>query len=81
MGVQLKVHTPAKIWVLSRQSSRRPLRGTHHTKAVFEDVVGSVNCRFIKVQEVLQPSIRPLSTPYILYFPLHSSLLDLLLTI
>lgn len=34
MGVQLKVHTPAKIWVLSRQSSRRPLRGTHHTKAV-----------------------------------------------
>lgn len=33
MGVQLKVHTLAKIWVLSRQSSRRPLQGTHHTKA------------------------------------------------
>lgn len=34
MGVQLKVHTLAKIWVLSRQSSQRRLLGTHHTKAV-----------------------------------------------
>lgn len=33
MGVQLKVHTLAKIWVLSRQSSCRPLQGTHHTPA------------------------------------------------
>lgn len=33
MGVQLKVHTLAEIWVLSRQSSHRPLRGTHHAKA------------------------------------------------
>lgn len=44
MGAQLKVHTLAKIWVLSRQNSRGPLRVNHHTKRrVFEDVLGFAN--------------------------------------
>lgn len=34
MGVQLKVHTLAKIWVLSRQSGSRPPQRSHHTKTV-----------------------------------------------
>lgn len=43
-------------------------------------MVGSANWQFITVQEVLQPSIKPLWTPCVPYFSFLSSFLDSLLT-
>lgn len=80
MGVQLKVHTLAKIWVLSRQSSCRPFQGTHHTKAMFEEVVGSANWHFFFLTEALQPSYRPLWAPRFNYFSFLSSFFNSALT-
>lgn len=44
LGLQLKVHTLAKIWVLSRQRSCGPFRGSSSPEGnVFEALVGSAN--------------------------------------
>lgn len=81
MGVQLKVHTLAKIWVLSRQSSRGPLLGTHHTKAAClkmwrAPLTGGLE----QSRRYCSPLLGLSEPPAFLIFSFLSSLLDSLLT-